>query len=94
MLIRVKFFGPFKELVGKRWMAVEVPQGISILEFIREMAEKSNPRLVEETISREGDLHPNVIVLINGRDIVHLDYLNTKLKDGDTVALFPPVGGG
>jgi molybdopterin synthase sulfur carrier subunit len=90
----VKFFGPFKELVGKRWMAVEVPQGISILEFIREMEEKSNPRLVEEIISHEGDLRPNVVILINGRNIVHLDYLNTKLKDRDTVAFFPPVGGG
>jgi len=94
LLIRVKFFGPFKELVGKRWMAVEVHQDISILEFIHEMAEKSNPRLVEEIVNHEEDLRPNVIVLINGRNIVHLDHLNTKLKDKDTVALFPPVGGG
>ena len=31
-----------------------------------------------------------LLILINGR---HADY-NTVLSDGDTVALFPPIGGG
>lgn len=37
-------------------------------------------------------IHPDVvaILLINGRD----GALDTPLSDGDTVSLFPPVGGG
>ena len=34
------------------------------------------------------------IVLINGRDIRHLQGLNTSLNRDDTVAIFPPVAGG
>jgi molybdopterin converting factor small subunit len=33
-------------------------------------------------------------LLVNGRDIDFLNRLETKLKEGDEVALFPPVGGG
>ena len=33
-------------------------------------------------------------VFVNGRDIHHLRNLETELKDGDIVAVFPPVAGG
>ncbi len=34
-------------------------------------------------------------ILLNGRHIVHLsEGLDTELKEGDEVALFPPVAGG
>ncbi|MDH5419483.1 MAG: MoaD/ThiS family protein, partial [Candidatus Bathyarchaeota archaeon] len=33
-------------------------------------------------------------ILINGRGIKALQGFETKLKEGDTVAIFPPVGGG
>ncbi|MGD8857203.1 MAG: MoaD/ThiS family protein [Chloroflexota bacterium] len=36
-----------------------------------------------------------VAILVNGRHYSHLpNGLNTKLKDGDDVALFPPIAGG
>lgn len=35
----------------------------------------------------ENEVH---LLLVNGRD----GYLSTELKDGDTISLFPPVGGG
>jgi molybdopterin converting factor small subunit len=33
-------------------------------------------------------------ILINGTGIKALQGFKTKLKEGDTVAIFPPVGGG
>jgi molybdopterin synthase sulfur carrier subunit len=41
------------------------------------------------------DLNQHIIVLVNGRHVSHLpDGLSTELKDGDEVALFPPIAGG
>jgi len=33
-------------------------------------------------------------ILVNGRDIDFLRGLATRLKDGDRIVFFPPVGGG
>jgi sulfur-carrier protein len=35
-----------------------------------------------------------LVILINGRNIGKLDGLNTVLKEGDQVTLFPPAAGG
>jgi molybdopterin converting factor small subunit len=35
-----------------------------------------------------------MVVLKNGNHVKHLSGLDTKLDDGDTVVLIPPVGGG
>jgi molybdopterin synthase sulfur carrier subunit len=41
-----------------------------------------------------GSLAEGHIVLVNGRNIHHLQGLDTALADGDRVAVFPAVGGG
>ena len=33
-------------------------------------------------------------VLVNGKNIAHLKWKNTRLQDGDVVSLFPPLAGG
>lgn len=40
------------------------------------------------------ELEKGFIILVNGKNIEHLEKLNTKLKDEDLVSIFPPVGGG
>ena len=42
----------------------------------------------------EGGLKDIFIVLVNGRRIDNLEGLDTPLKDGDEVSIFPPVAGG
>jgi sulfur-carrier protein len=40
------------------------------------------------------ELSKEIIVLVNGRHIVHLDGINTKLENDDVVSIFPVVAGG
>ena len=42
----------------------------------------------------DGKLKHMVIVLKNGRNILHLEGLETTVENGDTICLFPPVAGG
>jgi len=45
--------------------------------------------------SRTKTVRGDIRILLNGRHIVHLPKgLDTELKEGDEVALFPPVAGG
>lgn len=39
-------------------------------------------------------LKSGVTVMVNGRNIRFLEGNETELKQGDTVTVFPPIGGG
>jgi len=47
-----------------------------------------------QIFERSGELRPSVVILKNGRQIQSLDGVQTSLEAGDTIAMFPPLGGG
>ena len=42
----------------------------------------------------QGNLETHVVILVNGRNYMFLDEMNTKLKDGDEIVISPPLVGG
>ena len=51
-------------------------------------------RPFEQRVFPNGQLDDTIIVLVNGRDIRHLNGIDTPLKETDVVAIFPVVAGG
>ena len=45
-------------------------------------------------INSKGKLESHVVILVNGRNYLFLDELNTRLKDGDQIVISPPLVGG
>jgi molybdopterin synthase sulfur carrier subunit len=52
------------------------------------------PSLSEHLLGEDGQLHRFVNVYINDEDVRYLDGLDTKLRDGDVLAILPAVAGG
>jgi adenylyltransferase/sulfurtransferase len=93
LAVIVKFFAGFREAAGKEQEKVEgVTDVSSLLDWlVRKFGEKMLMQLYEPgTRKLRGIVH----VLVNGRSINLLEGLKTPLKDGDVVAIFPPVAGG
>ncbi len=86
----LKFFANLRDLTGKKELKVE---GKNIREVIENVSETLNIDLMSELFEDEKP-KKGVIVLVNGRNIEHLEGLDTSLEDKDVVSLFPPVGGG
>jgi len=90
--IIVKTFATLREIFGGTGMLyLELPEGSTIEDLLKKLEEQYGSRL---DISRLVGENPNVKVLVNGREIMYLDGLRTRLRDGDSVAFIPPVAGG
>jgi molybdopterin synthase sulfur carrier subunit len=92
MKIKVKFFATFRELFGAELRELELGSGTDIKELLNILCDSRQCHAA--VIDSSGNLRPYIKVFDNGRDIKFLDGMHTELKEGDVVALFPPVGGG
>jgi len=92
--VKVKLFASFRELIGTGIVILNKPRELTVLDVIREISRQFNPNFEKEILKNSKELKPYVKILVNGRSIEFLNGLSTKLKNEDTVAIFPPVGGG
>lgn len=90
--MQVKVFANLREICGGVTVNVS-PIGDRVIDVLDRMIEMY-PELNDEIFTEEKSLKPFVAVYINGRNIVHMDSLQTKIKETDQFALFPPVAGG
>jgi len=83
-MVKVKLFATLAQIARKRMVEVEATSASELLEKLAE--------IYGEDFKRE--LLGGMIFLVNGINIEHLKGLDTPLKDGDVVSIFPPIGGG
>jgi molybdopterin converting factor small subunit len=93
MLIRVRLFGDLKYYVKKRWTTIDIPSGSSIQDLMSEFSNIIELDLLEKTM-RKDKVRTGIRILVNGRNITHLQGLMTKLKGHDLVSFLPIAGGG
>ena len=92
MQLTLKFFATFREAVGSKFAEREVPEGATVGEVLVSL-EDDYEGLAGQLIE-DGDLRPQINVLLNGREVLHMEGIDTELSDDDTLAVFPPVAGG
>lgn len=96
MRIKVRYFTTLRELAGRAEEIFELENGECLGDLIEIIASKygGEARLYLYTDEDQKIIDPSVRFLINGRDSKMLQGLKTKLEDGDTIAIIPPIGGG
>jgi MoaD family protein len=94
MVITVKFVGAFRSLSGKSKFTLKHKNTIRLREAVKKIADEL-PKLRRILIDSEfEDPKPNMLILVNGREISVLDGLDTALADGDEVVFVPVIHGG
>ncbi len=91
--IEVKFFASFRDKAGDSSTKVEADTAGELLEKITRKYTSLDGMILEKGGS-EPELKSGVTVMINGRNIRFLEGLGTELDSEDSVAIFPPIGGG
>ena len=87
MKISVRLFANFREAVGKKDISFET-NGNNVMAVVLSLI-ALYPAL-GPLMLHDGNLKPYVNVLINGKKAEPTD----RIKEGDEIAIFPPVSGG
>jgi len=95
--VSVRFFTSLREITGKREETIKFPDGetVTVDKVLKKLAERHGKGFVEYVYdNKTGEVKGFLQFLVNGRSASTLNGLNTKLKNGDVLAIIPPVGGG
>lgn len=88
----VRYFADIRTLAGTdEEERTSAPPTLNALLAV--LAAEKNPAF-EKRVFPEGKLSDTMIILVNGRNILHLNGVQTPLKPDDVVAVFPMVAGG
>ncbi len=90
--MQVKVFANLRDICGGVQVEV-IPEGNRVIDILDKMIEMF-PEMEEEILTPQKELKPFVHVYINGKNIIHLEELETRVAENDQFALFPPVAGG
>jgi MoaE-MoaD fusion protein len=81
MQVKLLFFATLKDIVGASHLQLDLPAGATINELLSRL---------EATYPRFKGYRPVLLTAINEEYVDR----NTSIKEGDEVAIFPPVSGG
>ena len=92
-MIKIKFYSLIRMHLGINELEVEAAS-VSIYELILKAEKQIGKRFLDQLINDEMQILPGTMILINGRNIYHLDKINSIVQDCDEICIFPPGGGG
>ena len=96
MKVTVEYLGYIKQtLNAEQAESIILQEKATVRDLLVLLAEKHGEPFKKAVYDpKDADMKPHHILAVNGLILNQLDNLNTKLKDGDRVAVMPVVTGG
>ncbi|MFB0500862.1 MAG: ubiquitin-like small modifier protein 1 [Candidatus Bathyarchaeia archaeon] len=94
MKVTVKFFTTLREITGKRKEEIKSSEDFTVDKLLEELSKNHGRQFINYVYDETGKVRSYLQFLVNGRSITTMQGFKTKLREGDSVAIIPPVGGG
>lgn len=90
--LELRLFATFREAVGQKTITREFPESVTVGEVLSALEDEFEG--LSGQLLDGDEIQPQLNVLKNGKEVLHLDGLDEELGAGDRLSLFPPVAGG
>ncbi len=94
MEVGVKYYAMLRDATGRKTEEVELPEGSKVSDLLKRLTDLYGDAFRRHIYDGEGRLKLFLSYMLNGVNIHSLRGFDTELKDGDVLAMLPPVGGG
>jgi molybdopterin synthase sulfur carrier subunit len=92
--MKVNFFATLRQITGQKTVEFDLPDYVTAQQVLDAVIERF-PAMRRDLLDENGQLHRHCHMFINGRGVPFLlEKMNTVVNPGDTVNIFPAVGGG
>ena len=91
--IRVRYYAMARDAASKRDEGISLPEGSTVLGLVHSLV-MLHDLLRSYVYDDKGQPMDYLMFSVNEVDIVGLEGFETVLRDGDTVRVMPPIGGG
>ncbi|WP_306056306.1 ubiquitin-like small modifier protein 1 [Natronococcus wangiae] len=92
MELDLRFFATFRDAIGEKERTQAFDDDATVGDVLASLEDEYDD--LEGRLLEDGAIRPQLSVLKNGRDVVHMAGPETGLEEGDTLSVFPPVAGG
>lgn len=93
-MIQVEFYSLLRLLLKREKLELPAEETMTVGQLLRHVQQQLATPFLHKLLDEQGELIPGTMILLNRRNILHLDRLESAVTDGDVVALFPPGAGG
>ncbi len=91
----MRLFATLRELVGRGEETLEFGAGtVTVNDVLEELVKRHGKDFREYLFDEKKRVREHLQLLVNGKSVSLLEELRTQLKEGDRVAILPPVSGG
>ena len=89
----VAFYATLRQVVGTKTVAFALPTGATVKSLLEAVTLRF-PAIGSLIWQPDGSLGDYIKVFVDGREIRHLQMLETPVTPASSVDIFPPVAGG
>jgi len=90
--VKIEFYSSMREVFQEKERGIRLGGVSTIREILDLLCHTYQQR--QKIFDHSGQLRPDINVLKNGRNIKFLDGIETEVKEGDIIAIFPLIIGG
>jgi molybdopterin converting factor small subunit len=95
-MVKVKFFTLLRLYLERDDIDIDIgADEVDVKTLLHKVNDAmGNDIILDKLLESNGKMKTGTIILVNGGDVMDTTKLDAIVKDGDSISLFPPGGGG